>query len=154
MSKGSDTRVGGSADSVSPVERAEACGRAVGDGESARGGASPPGGRGPVQCLRCFRSAPYRATGDAWQDDGEARVDFTYDRRCGAPTREWARKTLHVGAGQWGQARYNGRFSDDWTSYWCYEKTVVNVGLSPAPSADVFIEREPDFRFSAMSDLL
>jgi hypothetical protein len=81
-------------------------------------------------------------------------IGFTYDRKCaGAPTREWAQSTLQIRVGEWAQIRYNGRFSYDWTSYWYYEKMVINIALPPTLREDVFTNSEPNCRFSLMSEL-
>jgi hypothetical protein len=83
----------------------------------------------------------------------EAIAAFLYNQGCGgAPDRGWARKTLRLAAGEWGQIVYNGRFAG-YDDYWWYEKTVVNVGLFERLMPGVFTHREPICRFAAMGDL-
>lgn len=86
--------------------------------------------------------------------DGPVHVEFAYTwRKCGAPNRWWARKSFLVNVDEWAQIIYNGRSSYDWTSYWYYEKTVVNVGLFSAPSPDLFSRSAPTYRYSLISRL-
>lgn len=92
----------------------------------------------------------------SFPDTGEAQVDFSYTQNCGAPPRYWAQYTARIGVGQWVQIRYNGRFSpyrSFYVSDWSYEKNVINVGWTLAPSPDMFLQNEPAYRFSMISDL-
>jgi hypothetical protein len=82
----------------------------------------------------------------------EVIATFRYDQGCaGAPDRGWARKTLHLAVGEWGQIVYNGRFTGE--DYWWYENTVVNVGLVERLTPGLFTRQEPNCRFSAMAEL-
>ena len=75
--------------------------------------------------------------------DTEVTADFQYDRGCGgAPERRWARKTLEITIGQWGQIVYNGRFTGE--DFWWYEKHVVNVGQFENISSGVFTRCAPN----------
>jgi hypothetical protein len=88
-----------------------------------------------------------------WTDE-ELSAAFTWNRFCGgAPERGWARKTLVIRVGEWGQIVYNGRFSEGYDSYWRYEKHVVNVGWFEEWDSRAFVRGEPTHRFEAMADL-
>lgn len=86
-------------------------------------------------------------------EEQQVRMEFVYTRQCGAPDREWARQTFQVGPGEWAQVRYNGRFAPGYTDYWCYEKTVVNVGINLEPHETMFVDTEPTYHYSLMSGL-
>ena len=85
--------------------------------------------------------------------EDEANAVFRYDRGCGAPDRSWARKTIHMPVGTWGQIAYNGRFNAGWDGPWYYEKTVINVGIFQRLVPGVFTKQVPASRFSAMGEL-
>jgi hypothetical protein len=86
-------------------------------------------------------------------DDEVAVASFQYNLGCGAPERGWARKTLRIAEGEWGQILYNGRFAPPWEGPWWYEKMVVNIGLFSHLSSGVFTHCAPTCRFSAMGHL-
>jgi hypothetical protein len=94
---------------------------------------------------------------------GGLRVHFQYDgTRGGAPNRWFINspaegaavggRELAVGAGQWVQVCYNGRFSDD--GGWWYEQTTVNVAwFVGEPSGRVFLDSEPTRELCLLADL-
>jgi hypothetical protein len=88
-----------------------------------------------------------------WDAD-TVTAEFRYRRDCGgAPVRWWAAKRMVLSDGEWGQFVYNGRFGDNYESYWSYQKHVVNVGLFQAPTPAVFRDSSPSLRFESLAQL-
>jgi hypothetical protein len=85
-----------------------------------------------------------------------AIASFRFGAECGgAPLRGWARKTLYIAEGEWGQILYNGRFANRVSGWWWwYEKMVVNVGLFSELPEDVFTRCPPTYRVSEMAHLI
>jgi hypothetical protein len=80
-------------------------------------------------------------------------VTYSYALNCGAPVRtSIPRKVLSLTSGTWGRIIYNGRFSNNWTGSWTYEKNVFNIGYFDTPKKNAF-RGKPISIFSDLADL-
>jgi hypothetical protein len=71
--------------------------------------------------------------------------------RLGAPARTVPVEIFTLGPGEWGQVRYNGRFS--WNSGWKYEKWVFNSAVFAGEiPADPF-QGAPTREYASLADL-
>jgi hypothetical protein len=79
---------------------------------------------------------------------GNVLLNYT---RLGAPARTVPLEIFSLNPGEWGQVRYNGRFS--WNGGWKYEKWVYNIGVfTHTISADSF-QGSPASSYSNLADL-
>ena len=80
----------------------------------------------------------------------QGNVLFNYTR-LGAPARTVPLEIFTLQAGEWGQVRYNGRFS--WNTAWKYEKWVYNIGLFQPPVSAGCFQGSPARAYSNLADL-
>jgi len=89
-------------------------------------------------------------TVDYTQEEVSATFRYNY-RYVGKPDRSWVEKTLILPANEWGQIRYNGRFTTE-TSRYC-RTVVVNVGLFDRLTPGLFTQQEAISRFASIAKL-
>ncbi len=79
---------------------------------------------------------------------GNVLLGFT---SLGAPARTVPFEIFSLALGEWGQVRYNGRFS--WNGGWKYEKWVYNIGLFPGIIPANPFQGSPARSYSNLADL-
>jgi len=109
----------------------------------------------PVQTIISFDSGDSLTYGCLRTKRSIHSVQLTWEYRpddAGAPLRHPEPKDLFaLQAGQWARIEYNGRFGHD--DGWLYEKTVLNIGLMPFLSVNLFIENPPQYAWKSMMKL-
>lgn len=79
---------------------------------------------------------------------GNVFLNYT---QLGAPARVIPIEVFTLKTEEWGQVRYNGRFS--WNSGWKYEKWVYNIAVFTAKIPTDCFQGSPTREFSNMADL-
>jgi hypothetical protein len=79
-------------------------------------------------------------------------VLLEWERSEGVPRRHTLPRTgFSVQNGQWGRVMYNLRAA--WEGHWIYKKYVLNIGLFPLPSPEIFLESVPVHTYQDMAQL-
>jgi hypothetical protein len=85
-------------------------------------------------------------------DDHALVVTLVWEQGRGAPRRPpFPRTVLSFRPGQWGRISYNFRCAGE--RDWIYEKCVMSIGLFPAYSSRLFLEKEPAYIYRDMAPL-
>ncbi|MBN9389463.1 MAG: hypothetical protein J0I20_15650 [Chloroflexi bacterium] len=79
---------------------------------------------------------------------GNVLLDYT---RLGAPARTVPQEIFTLGPDEWGQVRYNGRFS--WNSGWKYEKWVFNIVVFAGKIPAGPFQGSPTREYTSLADL-
>jgi hypothetical protein len=79
-------------------------------------------------------------------------VTLVWEQSRGAPRRPPFPRTIwSFHPGQWGRVTYNFRRAGAYD--WIYEKCVMSIGLFPAYSSRLFLEKEPAYIYRDMASL-